>query len=96
MTCSILLEETDQVRHSGRHYDQTTGGGNYSVVDDVHDVQTTSVIVFPNPATAQISMSGMTEGDRYEIFSSTGVLVDAGIWTGDPVEITDLASGMYL
>ncbi|HQU38847.1 MAG TPA: T9SS type A sorting domain-containing protein [Chitinophagales bacterium] len=71
-------------------------GGNYSVVDDVHDVQTTSVIVFPNPATAQISMSGMTEGDRYEIFSSTGVLVDAGIWTGDPVEITDLASGMYL
>ena len=52
-------------------------------------MQTTSVIVFPNPATAQISMSGMTEGDRYEIFSSTGVLVDAGIWTGDPVEITD-------
>jgi aminopeptidase N len=66
---------------------------------DIHDTdQYDQISVYPNPAPDGWTISGMTEGTRFRLYNSTGMLVYEGV-CDEPTEFIDvraLPGGIYL
>jgi len=52
--------------------------------------------VYPNPVQNQLSISGAAAGAKYELRSQDGRVLRTGIWTGSPVSVGNLKSGIYV
>ena len=52
--------------------------------------------IYPNPTSGQLSVSGLTGGESYQLLSLDGKVLQSGFIQAPVLELTTLQSGMYL
>lgn len=63
----------------------------------VDDSSKDAVKIYPNPVKNQLSVSGISRDQNFEIFSVDGKLIKKGsISSGKPVDVTSLSKGVYI
>lgn len=63
----------------------------------VDDSSKDAVKIYPNPVKNQLSVSGISKDQNFEIFSIDGKLIKKGsISSGKPVDVTSLSKGVYI
>lgn len=63
----------------------------------VESLDKDGVKVFPNPVKSQLSISGLTKDENFEIYSLDGKLVKTGIFSSKQnINVNSLAKGVYL
>ena len=63
----------------------------------VDDSSKDAVKIYPNPVKNQLSISGISKVEKFEIFSIDGKLIKKGsISSGKPVDVTSLSKGIYI
>lgn len=56
-----------------------------------------AVKIYPNPVKNQLSVSGISRDQNFEIFSIDGKLIKKGsISSGKPVDVTSISKGIYI
>lgn len=56
-----------------------------------------SVKIWPNPSSAFFKVSGLTEDQKYAIYSTMGATIQCGlISNNEPIDIRNLAKGLYI
>jgi transforming growth factor-beta-induced protein len=66
-------------------------GGSPVSIDDFDNV---SITAYPNPSSTVVSFTGLEEAEL-SIVDINGSVVFTGKYTGNPIDISDLSSGMY-
>lgn len=61
----------------------------------IRDKISNYVIIYPNPFTSEIKISGSTEAIEYTITSIMGTKLSAGLVTNNIIDVSNLASGTY-
>lgn len=74
-----------------------TFNGNNEVVSGTTNAFAADLLVFPNPCTDQVQITGGVERMRYEVTDGQGQVLQAGVWTGKPetMSMGSLPSGVY-
>ena len=63
----------------------------------VDDSSKDAVKIYPNPVKNQLSISGISKVEKFEIFSIDGKLIKKGsISSGKPVDVTSISKGIYI
>lgn len=63
----------------------------------VNDSSKDAVKIYPNPVKNQLSISGISKDQNFEIFNIEGKLIKKGsIFSGKPVDVTALSKGVYI
>lgn len=63
----------------------------------LNNLQQSSLTIYPNPATNQIGVKGLTENQLLTVYTLTGVkLISKEVSNGVTVDVSNLASGVYL
>ena len=69
----------------------------YEGTEDVEEYfENNNIEVYPNPASSQIYLTGISEGENVEIYNITGSLVANFNYNGDAVDIASYAPGLYV
>lgn len=74
-----------------------TFNGNNDVVSGTSNAFASDLLVFPNPCTDLVQITGGAESMRYEVMDNQGQVLRSGLWTGQPetMSIGSLPSGIY-
>ncbi|OWK74133.1 peptidase M1 [Flavobacteriaceae bacterium JJC] len=63
----------------------------------VNDSEKDAIKVYPNPVKDQLSVSGITKNQKYEIYSLDGKLIKTGTYSaGQTIDVNSLTKGAYL
>lgn len=69
----------------------------YHAPNDVEEFFVNDEIsVYPNPASSQIYLQGVSEGEIIEIYNMTGRLVGMFTYNGDAIDIASYSAGLYV
>ncbi|MBU4537965.1 MAG: T9SS type A sorting domain-containing protein [Weeksellaceae bacterium] len=63
----------------------------------VNDSEKDAIKVYPNPVKDQLSVSGITKNQKYEIYSMDGKMIKTGTYSSDKtINVNSLTKGIYL
>lgn len=71
------------------------GGAQEEIETELSDISE-NLIVYPNPASDNISLAGITEMIDYQIFDMSGKLIQKGNFDSNTISIQNLSNGMYI
>lgn len=70
---------------------------NISVITSSKEISNSSnLVLYPNPATNEIHLTGVNTVGTYKVYSSIGVAVQSGVFNKETIELNQLSTGTYL
>jgi len=75
--------------------DKNTGGTQPTDISD-YITSSSNVIIYPNPSSNSINFEGVTSGSTLQLLTMDGRILKNIIYSGNPIDISNLENGMYL
>ncbi len=89
-----LFDFIDTKRPQGKGFD--IGAFEYKEINGIEKKTHNQTIIYPNPTTGKMYFNHQYSGKHYEIISSSGTLVISGIIESQSIDVSMLATGVYL
>ena len=77
-------------------YGNTTEASKSDITSMVEEINSNTIVIYPNPTTDKIFFSNIFENETFDIYSITGANVMQGLIINNSIDLSILETGIYL